>query len=200
MKSVILFVFCYSIVLVSANSQSYLYTDLGNNILTRANLGYEYKFKNMAVGGSLQHMRMAQYWVYEFGGFFKTKGAQLDLYHRFIAKNIFYLESKIRLQSVKGPELINGWKSNVIYTDRTKIEFAEKVGFLIEGKKRKMFLDFGIGPAYGNTNAFLDVPEVDKDFQPYTIEKLYSLYPNPNKRAWYWAPHIQVKLYYRLKK
>jgi hypothetical protein len=191
-----LFILCFGFI-IDANSQSFIFTDIGNSILTRPNIGYEYRWKKSGVGASIQYQRNAMFWITEFPNLIKISGLRLDLTYKFYFKSPFFLESKLRTQFYDAPFLLIGWHGDSIYNSNRSIEFAEKIGFTINKTKQLQF-DFsaGIGGRYSTKT--VAIGENEKNLN--TLDELKQKYYNQSKETIFgYLPHVQLRMFYRIR-
>jgi hypothetical protein len=197
-----LYLISFSILIsFSVKSQYFIFTEVGNSILTRPNLGYEYRWKNQGLGAAIQWQRHTMFWVAEWPSLIKTKGIRGDVHYRFFYKS-FFMESKLRLQTHQAPDVLNGWHDIVLYNSKNSIELAEKIGFLFNRNKRFQF-DFGagVGLNYGNKNMWISNMEryVGPNYTPLSDTELLAKFPNKNLKGFLWLPHAQIRMYYRIR-
>jgi hypothetical protein len=191
-----LFILCLGFV-IDAKSQSFIFTDIGNSILTRPNIGYEYRWKKSGVGASLQYQRNAMFWITEFPNLIKTSGLRLDLTHKFYLRSPFFLESKLRTQYYDAPFFLAGWHGVSIFNSSRSIEFAEKIGFIINRKKQLQF-DFSVGIGAKYSTKTVEIGEDEKNL--YTLDELKQKYYNQSKGTKFgYVPHVQLRMFYRIR-
>ncbi len=181
-----------------SKSQSFLFSDIGNSILTRPNVGYEYRWKKNSISASLQYQRNAMFWLTEFPSFVKTSGLRLDLAYKFYFKNHFFLESKFRTQFYDAPFFLDGWHGDSIFNSNRSIEFAEKIGFKMNQKKRLQF-DFGVGVGAKFTTMPVSIRD-DEKINGVTDAELKSRFYEKSKGLKnIYVPHVQLRMFYKLK-
>ena len=83
--------------LQKTSAQSFLNLDIGNSILLRPNLGYEYRWKNKAIGTNIRWQRNAFIWISEWPSLPAVSGLNIDLFYKKLYKKHFFAETGIRL-------------------------------------------------------------------------------------------------------
>ncbi len=188
--------------LQKTSAQSFVNIDIGNSILLRPNLGYEYRWKNKAIGTNIRWQRNAHIWVTEWPGFMKTKGLNLDFTYKNYHKKYVYGESGLRLTTFEAPFLVNGWQATSIYNSDKKIEPFVKIG-LNSSRNKQIQLDLGVGVGrvFSTKNLFVSQGGLmNKQFVPYSEKELKEIYKKPDGIESSWAPHAQLRLFYRIQK
>jgi hypothetical protein len=200
MKNLIIFVILLGI--KTTYAQSFINIDIGNSLLLRPNLGYEYRWKNKAIGGNIRWQRNAHIWVTEWPGLMKTNGLNLDLMYRYFYKKYVYTETGLRLTSFTAPFLVNGWHTSSLHNSDRKLEPFIKIGLNInKNKKIQWDLGVGVGRIISTKNLFVNDSELmDAQLMPYTENQLKELYKKPKGVEYNWAPHAQLRLHFRIKK
>ena len=200
MKKLLLLTLLFTLQKTSA--QSFLNLEIGNSILLRTNLGYEYRWKNKAVGTNIRWQRNAHIWVTEWPGFMKTKGLNLDFIYKHYHKKYVYAETGLRITAFEAPFLVDGWQISSIYNSDRKIEPFVKIGLNSgRGKKIQWDLGVGVGRVFSKKNLFVSESNLmNKQFIPYSEQELREIYKKPEGIESSWAPHAQSRLFYRIKK
>jgi hypothetical protein len=198
----ILSILLFLIVFVKANGQSYLNLDIGNSILLRPNLGYEYRWKNKAIGGNIRWQRNAFVWISEWPSLPTVSGLNIDFFYKKLHKKHFFAETGIRLTRFEAPFLLTGWRIVSLYNSKDKFEPFIKVG-LNTNRNKKVQLDFGVGfgSVFSNKSLEIDSMEFYKIFNKLeSREKIQVYYKESQGIESSWVPHAQLRLFYRIKK
>lgn len=192
----ILFCFIY----FEANSQSFLSTDIGNSILLRPNLGYEYRWKKQAFGSSIQWQRNAMFWLYEFPSIIKTEGIRTDFYYKYFFYKSCFIEPKLRLQTFEAPCYLDAWRDVSLYNSKKSIEFAMKLGFILR-KDKKLQFDFGAGAGYlyRDKSLLVNKENLYVGTQFLTVSEILEKYPNKFQKETGFVPHVQLRMFYKIK-
>lgn len=180
--------------------QSFLFSDVGNSILLRPNVGYEYLKEKHSISSAIQWQSNSMYWISEFPQLCKTNGIRLDFSYKYFPKPFFFLESKLRLQSIKAPDVFDGWQIISLYNSKKSIEMAFKIGLRTnQTKKIQSDLSIGIGFNYGSVPFLLDEEARFDGNIPLTDSELLKLYANPFIKKINTVPHVQLRIYKRVK-
>jgi hypothetical protein len=202
MKTKIKFLVFLFLIALSGYSQSFINIDLGNSILLRPNLGYERRFKKMAIGGNLRWQRNAFIWISEFPGFMKTNGINLDLTFRNLNKRYVYTEAGIRFTSFKGQFLERGWQIVSLYNSDRRIEPFLKFG-INSNRNKKFQADLGIGVGCEFSTKSLQISDsdtFDSNYFPLTDNQLKLIYKKPKGIQTGIKPHAQLRFFYEIGK
>ena len=177
--------------LQKTSEQSFLNLDIGNSILLRPNLGYEYRWKNKAFGTNIRWQRNAHIWVTEWPGFMKTKGLNVDFIYKYYHKKYVYVETGLRITAFEAPFLVDGWQISSIYNSDQKIEPFVKIGLnSSRSKKVQWDLGVGVGRVFSTKNLILDESRLmNSQFVPYTEMELKNMFKKPDGIESTWAPH-----------
>lgn len=188
--------------LQKTSAQSFLNLDIGNSILLRPNLGYEYRWKNKAIGTNIRWQRNSHIWITEMPGLMKTKGLNLDFVYKYFYKKFVYGETGLRLTAFEAPFLVRGWHTSSIYNSDRKIEPYLKIGLnSVRSKKIQWDLGVGVGRVFSTKNLFVgESGLMNKQYIPYSEKELKEIYKKPDGIESSWAPHAQLRLFYRIKK
>lgn len=188
--------------LQKTSAQSFLNLDIGNSILLRPNLGYEYRWKNKAIGTNIRWQRNAHIWVSEWPGLMKTKGLNVDFIYKQYHKKHVYAETGLRSTAFEAPFLVNGWQISSIYNSDQKIEPFLKIGLNSDRSKKVQWdLGVGVGRVFSTKNLFLNESRLrNSQFVAYTEMELKDLFKKPDGIESSWAPHAQLRLFCRIKK
>ena len=193
--------FCFLVLFsIASYAQSFIHIDVGNSIMLRPNLGYEYHWKNMALGGNLRWQRNAHIWVSEFPGFMKTKGANVDLTLKYFYKKFVFTETGLRATIFEAPFFVSGWHDHSLYNSDKKIEPFVKIG-LISNRNKKFQIDLGVGTGIvlSTKNLFIgEGDQYDEKFIPLTNDQLKAKFKKPSGIESIWVPHAQMRIYRRI--
>jgi hypothetical protein len=192
----------FLLVFVKANAQSFLNLDIGNSILLRPNLGYEYCWKNKAIGTNIRWQRNAFISISEWPELIKSSGLNIDLIYKNLSKKYVFAETGIRLTKFEAPLTLYGWRIVSLYNSKNKVEPFIKVG-LNTNRNKMVQLDFGIGLGGVFSNKSLEV--YTDEFQEVFVklkpdEKIEDYFTKPKDIIISIAPHAQLRLFYRIQK
>jgi hypothetical protein len=96
---------------------------------------------------------------------------------------------------------LDGWRNIYLYNSKSIYETSFKVG-LRGNLKDKFQFDMSGGFVIQNTNAVVTIGEGERSqpmIPPLSDEELLKKFTNTKKRTRQTTPHVQLKLYYRLK-
>ena len=188
--------------LQTTSAQSFLNLDIGNSILLRPNLGYEYRWKNKAIGGNIRWQRNAFVWISEWPSLPAVSGLNIDLFYKNFYRKYFFTETGVRLTTFEAPFLLTGWRIVSLYNSKDKFEPFIKVG-LNTNRNKKIQLDFGVGVGTVFSNKSLEVDS----FEFYEIynklessQKIQDFFKEPRGIESSLVPHAQMRLFYRIQK
>ncbi len=181
-------------------AQSFLNLDIGNSILLRPNLGYEYRWKNKAIGTNIRWQRNALFSLSEWPELIKSSGLNVDLIYKNLSKKYVFAETGLRLTKFEAPMILYGWRIVSLYNSQNKFEPFIKLG-LNTNRNKKVQLDFGIGLGSVFSNKSLEV--YTDEFQEVYIrlkpdEKIEDYFTKPKGVGISIAPHAQMRLFYRI--
>lgn len=203
MKFTFLIIF-FQIFNFGASAQRYFYSDLGNSVLLRPNLGFEHRFKKHSINGAIQWQRNGMMWLYEFPSVKKvTKGLRLEMGHKYHLSSHFFFESRLRFQTYKGPDILSAWQGMSLYNSRNFIELSEKLGMRIYPSKR-IHSEFsaGVGLNYGSSSLSVGDESINQGnlFERLSDEEILKKYPNPRNTIFQYTPQFQFRFFYRIDK
>ncbi|MCP9766621.1 hypothetical protein EGI22_01790 [Lacihabitans sp. LS3-19] len=193
-----LFIFLF-LIYCNTSAQSLINIDFGNSILLRPNIGYEYRWKNNAVGSNIRWQRNAHIWISEWPEFVKSSGLNVDLIYKNLSKKYVFAETGIRLTKFEAPMTLYGWRIVSLYNSKNKFEPFIKVG-LNTNRNKKVQLDFGIGIGSAFSNKSLEVYKDEFQevyLQLKTNEKIEDYFKKPKGVEAAWVPHAQLRLFYK---
>ena len=181
--------------------QSFLFTDIGNTILLRPNIGYEFHKKKHSLSGAIQWQSNSMYWISEFPQLKKTNGIRLDLAYKYFSKRPFFVESILRFQSYKASDVLYGWGIISLYNSKNIAEVALKIGLRSSrNKKRQTDFSVGIGANYSSMPQVINKEVRFNGNNILTDKEILLLYPNQFFKATNIVPHVQLRIYRKLNK
>ena len=192
----IVIIITFSIVCNNCHSQHYIFSDIGNSVLLRPNIGFEKIKGPNAYSVAVQWQRNALFWVAEFPFLEKTKGFTADLaYRNFYKKNLFY-EFKFRHQNYKGPNVITGWKDVAVINSIKTSEIGLKLGLRSKFERNyQAELSIGIGLGFTTPLIFVDNSEIYKQSNILTEEEIIAKFKNLSSIKFAASPHVQLRLF-----
>ncbi|MCP9763627.1 hypothetical protein [Lacihabitans soyangensis] len=188
--------------LQKTSAQSFLNLDIGNSILLRPNLGYEYRWKNKAIGGNIRWQRNVFVWISEWPSLPTVSGLNVDLIYRKLYRKHFFAETGTRFTRFEAPMTLYGWRIVSLYNSKNKVEPFVKIG-LNTNRNKKLQLDFGIGlgSVFSNQSLELNMDEFQEVFVKLKPdEKIEDYFTKPKDIIISIAPHAQLRLFYRIRK
>lgn len=195
---------CVIFVSYQVKSQSYLHSDVGNMILLRPNLGYEYQWQNKSLNGLIMWKRNDGVWAAEIPEIMPSNGIRTDFSYRFFGKNYpsNYLEFFSRFQYIQ--------TDSVFYYDpsydanRTKkgFEFGPRAGTRKYSKSGRLGYDFCIGLGYGFykiSDQIINPIILTNENYNEAVQRTQQIADRNNKN-WrkYAMPYAQFRIYFKL--
>ena len=187
---------------MEAYAQSLIHIDVGNSILARPNLGYEYRWKNSAIGGNLRWQRNALIMITEFPDLMKTSGFNFDLTFKNYHKKHFFTEIGTRLTSFSAPDVQYGWHIVSLYNSKRKFEPYMKIG-LNTNRNKRIQMDFGIGLGGEFSTKSLEIETnqfLVKGLEISPDEEILKYFQKPSGRTFNLSYHAQMRIYCRIGK
>lgn len=202
MKRILYFTIFLGISQISI-AQSFLFTEFGNTILLRPNLGYEFRKKNHSFGIISRYQSNSFIWVTEYPGLTKSRGTTIDIFYKKYFKKYLYFETDFRFQKYSAPDYIHGWQGGSLYNSNTRFGPILRIG-AYTGNHKRMPLDFGLGLGflYGQKNMWIsDSQKFTPDYKSEkTLEELKKEFPREKGLKFGFYPQVQLRWFFRLKK
>ena len=134
-----LFIFLF-LIYCNTSAQSLINIDFENSILLRPNIGYEYRWKNNAMGGNIRWQRNAHIWISEWPGLMKANGINIDFYYkRFYPRILIHLIIKYKvkkaLKNENAPQTIQN-----LYKQIAEIIYLTAMGGYAKNKDVKKLI------------------------------------------------------------
>jgi hypothetical protein len=188
--------------LQKTSAQSFLNLDIGNSILLRPNLGYEYRWKNKAIGGNIRWQRNVKMRPAdsERRVLIPTSGVAIESFFKQYFYKFIINEHSLVLQTYKAPLLLGGEHHVTLYNSKTKVVFLEKIGLTTYPSKR-LQVDFkiGFGGALSSKSLWISRDQIDILFsQGLEIKDIKTKFEKPEGMKFNWMPSAEIKMYCRI--